>query len=71
MAISLKEKKEYLQNIQKDDSTTKILNAIYSSYTEIDMIERRLNLIEEKINEIITVINDIYIKEKNQQDDLK
>lgn len=75
--MSLDQMKEFLTSIQNECAQTRILNAILVCYQDQKKLEEAIIAIQNKINEIINVINmrdaealNPEIKEDNPQEDL-
>lgn len=63
--MTIEEMKNHLTQIQNESvqTQTKMLNAILTSYAEIKNLEIKVIELQEKINEIITFLNKVTVKE--------
>ena len=61
--MTIEEMKNHLTQIQNESAQTKILNTILTSYAEIKNLEIKVMELQEKVNEIITFLNKVTVKE--------
>lgn len=68
--MTKEEMQKYLTKIQEQSSQTKMLNAILACFNENKNLEKMIIEIQQKVNEIIEVINKKNAETVNEEEDL-